>query len=475
MDITAVMTVHREGRLLVPSLRSFQAAIAAARAASLTVEAYIIADRSDAKTLALIASLNTGIEVVETDWGDLGQARNTAVKLALCRYVAFLDADDLWGTDWLVEAWTQRPADDNFVAHPQWWVAFSTDNVQLKLIEHVGTQDPRYDPNWLVQYNIWTALCFAPRQVLLDHPYRGGEPGIGYEDWRFNADTAAAGIPHVAIPDTIHWVRKRSGSLSKALCAAGAVPGKLDYFESRSGLPGPRQPMVQSPLDAQRFQARLAEVNACEPRLWPILGPLQSWVPPTASCAETLWRLQETPGRDAAVMIVLPDAGGPLFEAAVKLTKLWQFEDPKRDKFKVTFLVTTAAANKANIHRMTTELPGADLIFLDRFWTKHSNAEKLFILQRFLTQNIPENVLCLDDPWLAGVLQLNGKAIKCYSNVWYYAGVPFIHEGRPTSAALQHLPDIFDDLCRCICQTQQLKDSLVSTYGLPAARLEVIA
>jgi glycosyltransferase involved in cell wall biosynthesis len=478
MDITAVLNVHREGRLLVPSLRSFQVAIQRARDAGMDIEAYIIADRADAKTLDLLNALNTGIEVVPTGYGDLGQARNAAVKIAKGRYVAFLDADDLWGGDWLVKAWAHRPTDDNFVAHPQWWVAFTTNNAQLQLVEHVGTQDPRYDPDWLVQFNPWTALCFAPRTILEDHPYQAREPGIGYEDWQFNCNTVAEGVQHVAIPGSIHFIRQGkgvAGSLCEGLRAAGTVPGMLPYFERRPGLPRATEDMVQSTLDAQWFARCVIEANACEPRLWPLPGPLRTWVTPKPTCAETLWLLQECPGKDANVLIVLPDVGGQLFSAAVDLVKQWEAEDRHRVMSRVTFLVTTAAPNKGNIHAMETAVPGCNIIFLSALWKNRTASEKLFIMQRFLTQNIPENVLCLDDPWLAAVLQINAKAVKNYSNVWYYAGVPRFEGGRPVSPGLQHLPEIFDDLHRVVCETTDVKDGLVSTYGFPADRLETIA
>lgn len=483
VDITAILNVHNEGRLCVPTLRSFQAAVEDAMSHGLVVEALIVADRADDLTLEMLKAYAPTVEFISTDYGDLGLARNAGVKVAAGRYVAFCDADDIWGTSWLTETWHLRPKDDNFVAHPQWWVSFSTDNIQMQVHEHVGMDDLRYDANGLVQFNPWTALCFAPRAVFFETPYQGRQPGIGFEDWQFNATTAAKGVVHVAIPNTYHFIRLRgSGSLSGVLTTQHAVPGQNKYFEKRPTRSAAHNNREMSKIDAEKMSAAIVEANGFEPRLWPLPEALRKWWQPEARCAEPFWKLQKSPGHGHGVMVVLPgQTRGQLFDAVIERVKslLGHFE-----KREVVFVVTgeivqssSVYSGKAVIQDALTKAMGkrTDVIFMDDIWGKLTAPERIFLLQRFITQNRPEELIDLDDTWLGGVLRANSAAVARFSNIYYFAARPRNHGGQITSPAMQHLPDIFDSLYELVVVDTELKDKLVEAYGLPAAYIRTLS
>lgn len=214
--ISVIVNAHREGGILASALRSANEAVEEARRWDVSVEDVILVlDRPDSDTCRT-ASTFPGIEVVETDVGDLGLARNAGIQVARGTHVALLDGDDAWGRSWLYRAATflQSSPDGDVILHPELNLYFGRDEPYF--VRHRSMAAASSESLVLGVDNCWTSLMFASIEVCRRIPFRpvDRERGFGFEDWSFYRETLAAGISHQVVPQTVHFIRrKEAGSL----------------------------------------------------------------------------------------------------------------------------------------------------------------------------------------------------------------------------------------------------------------------
>lgn len=245
-DITAVLNAHREGLLAHASLTSMKRAIAAAAEAEIRVEILCVLDRGDELTRSVVrGGLGKDDRLLEVAYGDLGRSRNTAVAEARGTHIAFLDADDFWGTNWLVRAFAEaKKRSDPIVWHPEVCAFF---DATKHILHHVDMESSAYRPVVLMDQNYWTALSFARRSIYLETPYPPSDipGGVGFEDWAWNKMTICKGVLHKIVPNTGHVIRRRNFSLSHITVASQAVPHSMGYLrhlvESRQRSPKPKE------------------------------------------------------------------------------------------------------------------------------------------------------------------------------------------------------------------------------------------
>lgn len=212
-DLTCVITGHHEGRLSVPSLRSFWIAIEKAETAGYQIQPLLFLDRPNVLTQELFERFSRSPESLKiVDFGDQGHVRNAAVAVAQGRYCAFLDGDDLWSADWLTQALkflTGLP--ETHIAHPAYNYFFEK---QASIFCHVDQESPEFSVDLLRVANYWDALCVCPTQIYRDFPFytRDIVNGWAYEDWYWNCETVAAGKIHKVVPDSVLFKRRQKSS-----------------------------------------------------------------------------------------------------------------------------------------------------------------------------------------------------------------------------------------------------------------------
>lgn len=262
-DLAAIVTAHAEGALAGISLRSLLDATALARQEGLAVEVLAVLDNPTPATReAFTDAERHGVTVEEVAYADQGLVRNHAVGLTTADHVAFLDGDDLWSENWLVDGHRLCVAEGTgrrrVIAHPE--LNWFFDN-QHNLYFLPDQTDPDFDPAFLRVANPWDALCIAPRAAYVEHPFtpRAVEEGYAYEDWHWNLETFQGGFVHRVVPGTIHFKRRRKDSQFVRARARSVLPrpsAVLDYawWAEREGRPeaGAGRPDDGRPADRSR-------------------------------------------------------------------------------------------------------------------------------------------------------------------------------------------------------------------------------
>jgi glycosyltransferase involved in cell wall biosynthesis len=211
-NLSAILIAHAEATMVGVSFRSMLAAVRVAADAGLAVETLVVLDKPDEATREMLAEVDSyGARLVEVGYGDQGLVRNHAVGESRGRFIAFLDGDDLWTENWLVAAHEVCAMNMRTIAHPYAdWVFGEHRALWLP----PDQSDPDFEPATLRVTNAWDALCLAPRNAYLDHPFQARDLAQGYafEDWLWNLQTIESGYVHRVVPDTIHFKRSRAGS-----------------------------------------------------------------------------------------------------------------------------------------------------------------------------------------------------------------------------------------------------------------------
>ena len=234
IDITAIMTGHREGLFAGPALQSFEKAAAHAEASGLVVERIIVLDQPDATTLEIFRELPPDrYRVAVYRGGEPALTRNYGVGLAQGRYIGFLDADDLWCCQWLTDAHSfcsqsKLPV----VAHSEINIIFGGQRAAWMQADSLSDD---FDIDYLKFGNYWDAMCFAARDIFLAHPYHCNDLGnrYGHEDWHWNNVSLGAGIAHRPVAGTAHFLRRRSNSQMSAVNSRDvvALPTPIDRYK----------------------------------------------------------------------------------------------------------------------------------------------------------------------------------------------------------------------------------------------------
>src|SRR4029450_11739749 len=145
------MTAHDETVGSGPTVRSADLAVAEARERSYTVETIVVLDSATPATSDYFHQARFDHwERWDLDEGDLGRVRNAVVPRTKGRYIAFLDADDLFSENWLAEgiAALDDAAEhgERAIAHPELNVVFDGHKA---VRQNIDSSSPLFTPNLL--------------------------------------------------------------------------------------------------------------------------------------------------------------------------------------------------------------------------------------------------------------------------------------------------------------------------------------
>lgn len=243
IDITLLITFHREGVLAHSTLNSIERCRQYAQAAGLHTEYVWVLDDCDAHTKQIIldhpAIKLSQVKIVEVQHQDLGASRNSGIAVAEGTAVAIFDGDDYFSTQWIERAWHYlHEFGLKSILHPEMVISFGSHSAYCWQVD----QTERYfDKNALLYTNMWTSWNFAHRSVYEHCPYvmtRAFDTGFGHEDWQWNCETIALGYVHRLVPRTIGFYRRKRRSLVTAQVDVGAIIPSSQLFNQNIWLQG---------------------------------------------------------------------------------------------------------------------------------------------------------------------------------------------------------------------------------------------
>jgi hypothetical protein len=206
-DLTVIVTAHNETAVCGPTMRAADLAVGAARARGFTVQTVIGLDAPLPVTLVYFQQPHFDHwERRVLDERDLGMVRNALVRGCDSRYVAFLDADDLFSENWLAEG---VAALDAAAARGEHAIGESA------VLLNIDQSSPLFTPYYLYFRHYYDSLKMAPLEAHLEMPYvpRDVVNGLSYQDFHFTIETLDAGWRHLVVRDTIIFKRRRDQSL----------------------------------------------------------------------------------------------------------------------------------------------------------------------------------------------------------------------------------------------------------------------
>lgn len=233
VDITAVVTFHREGLMAHRSLTSVVKCCQYAQLAGMTTRIVATLDDADLGTKRVIQrhpGLGPNDEVIELSLGDAALSRNHAIRESDSRYISIFDGDDCVSRNWLAAAMYKAVRMDGpSIIHPRLVIAFGAITQFRKQPDQSRSE---VDERGLLMTNFWNVCSFADRDTYVAIPYVPvGKGGFGFEDWHWNCETVAAGFQHVTAPKTVYFERhKKFGSVNLSHQLTGAVVRSSNLF-----------------------------------------------------------------------------------------------------------------------------------------------------------------------------------------------------------------------------------------------------
>jgi|GEM_PF-3295969 len=222
---SALINIHREGMLLIPTMRSLIKAKSALESIGGQIEFIVVADNIDLKTENAIAKFEQDIAQFHcVNFNDIGRSREFGIQCALNDYVFIHDGDDLYSQNWYASFFQMRKEDkvkSDRVYHTEYFLSFGENFFMRRMLP---SKSKLFDPLFLITewYYANKAVVHKGLYEKYPMPYYDKIKGLGSEDWLWNCHTIAGGIVHDVIPKTICFYRDKPVQTS-----LGKTPGVI--------------------------------------------------------------------------------------------------------------------------------------------------------------------------------------------------------------------------------------------------------
>ncbi len=158
-------------------------------------EVIVVADRCTDDSLSVVRQSGLPIQIIETDLGNAGQARNAGVEMATSDWIALLDADDHWYPNHLADAATLLENSDH--------VAYCAGHDFMDNDGHTFAMPNCYWPGW---EEVHADLTDADYVQLMHQSMHFGHSTVIYSRRRF-CEVGGFEISQVRRHDIDLWLR----------------------------------------------------------------------------------------------------------------------------------------------------------------------------------------------------------------------------------------------------------------------------
>lgn len=233
--ITAVITFHNEGVLGHYALLGFDRLRRVAEGNGVAVELIAVLDSATQETVDIISRhpvVRQTDQVLRVENADLASSRNDGVQKAHGKFIAILDGDDYYSSNWLVAALNKAcSTDGECVIHPEITVSFGAFHCVAKTINDDWDD---YPPESCLMVHPWISCSFGRREIYVRYPYqptRVRDTGFGYEDWHWNLELKAHNVRHLTASQTALFYRRKASSMVTEMVRSGATIRPTKFFD----------------------------------------------------------------------------------------------------------------------------------------------------------------------------------------------------------------------------------------------------
>lgn len=230
VDVTTVITAHKEGLLAHKTMLSVLRAAKKLKEHNLSYEIIVHIDNGDETTKDYFARYknDSNVRLYENTFGELSQSRNFAMGQARGEYVSCIDADDLCSENWLINSYNVVKGDKKTVARINYVITFGADRAVVTDNSDISPLKQRL---YLMASNMYGSPLFCHKSVYENQQQRPNGGPYGSEDWQWTLDTMAQGVKHVVAPETIFFYRKDALSKDSLLSAQSGNRATLSPTE----------------------------------------------------------------------------------------------------------------------------------------------------------------------------------------------------------------------------------------------------
>lgn len=212
VDVDINITAHKEGYYLYRTLKSVTAIREKAAENDIFTAVKINLDNADELTTEFAyqyARKHANVEVFNNKFGDLSASRNFLAAKSTAEYTLFVDGDDLFTENFIVEAYQVAKAFKKpCVVSAENIVKFSNeiDHIIFRCESTVENPDIK---TALFEMNLFVSQNFVSTEIYKHVLYEPNEGNYGFEDWHWNTKTVAAGFEFLIAPSTFFFYRQK--------------------------------------------------------------------------------------------------------------------------------------------------------------------------------------------------------------------------------------------------------------------------